>query len=329
LSHRIDLQNDEWYVGLAEISFPPISPTRKVREERDDDGSLEEASENTPVVIDNPTPTSRVAVDIPPKDNRTRTEEGLVRGDEEVINVKLQDGSYFTIPIGTYNSIAAAFARPFVSSSSQEKTFISNETIRYIEKLSVRINQSGVDERLYPRSLQILANGVKYSLLPGTYDSLTELFNKSLSGFSGARKEKIKNDLSLLSAVLIKLFNEDSTVTDDKIGETIDKARAEMNAGGGTRKREKRSISSPSANIYVYTDIIKPQLVGDTLSRCIRILNINIGEYQTFNPIYYFPVEKNNIESVEILLADKLGEPISFHSGEQSSIVVLHFIKKN
>ncbi|KAG8236331.1 hypothetical protein J437_LFUL010465 [Ladona fulva] len=81
-------------------------------------------------------------------------------------------------------------------------------------------------------------------------------------------------------------------------------------------------------NVYVYTDIIKPQIVGDTLARCLRVLNTKLGLHQTFNQIYYFPVEKKNIEVIECMLANKLGETVPFHDGEQSSIVVLHFYKK-
>ena len=94
-------------------------------------------------------------------------------------------------------------------------------------------------------------------------------------------------------------------------------------------------LATPSGGftaMYVYTDIIQEQFVGDynaTLLRTIPIQGRKHGDpinSNIFNTIYYMPVSKRLINTIEIKLADDGGAPVVFTEGKV--IVVLHFRRK-
>ena len=84
--------------------------------------------------------------------------------------------------------------------------------------------------------------------------------------------------------------------------------------------------------MYVYTDIIQELFVDDynaTLLRTIPIQSRKHGDpinSNVFNKIYYMPVSKQLINTIEIKLADDSGAPVAFTEG--NVIVVLHFRRK-
>ena len=84
-------------------------------------------------------------------------------------------------------------------------------------------------------------------------------------------------------------------------------------------------------SIYVYSDIINYQLVGDTEAPLFGTVPILGNRDQiityVFNPTYYYPVSRANISEIEIQLNTENGDPFPF---TQTSKVVLrlHFRKK-
>lgn len=81
-------------------------------------------------------------------------------------------------------------------------------------------------------------------------------------------------------------------------------------------------------DIFIYTDIVRPQYVGDSRVRLLRVIPNN-NNHHIFEKLYYIPVEKNNIQNIEILLAHKTGTLVPFVSSRNPTIVVLHFKKQN
>ena len=82
-------------------------------------------------------------------------------------------------------------------------------------------------------------------------------------------------------------------------------------------------------HIFIYTDIIEHQIVGDSMVPLLRMVNIN-GEKgtavtQVFRP-YYVPLSRFEFDTIEILLCNEFGEEIIFDKGQ--SVVTLHFRKK-
>jgi hypothetical protein len=83
------------------------------------------------------------------------------------------------------------------------------------------------------------------------------------------------------------------------------------------------------SSLYLYTDIIEHQFVGDTFAPLLRTIavpnNLRYGDNISHNYIqpHYIPVTRNNIDNIEIDLRSDTGELIQFASGK--IIVKLHF----
>jgi len=81
-------------------------------------------------------------------------------------------------------------------------------------------------------------------------------------------------------------------------------------------------------SIYIYSDIIKYQFVGDAKVPLLGVLPVQgvDGEqqYWSFNPPYYIPVAISTLSSVNIHLADDKGDEIPFF-GDGKVVARLHF----
>lgn len=81
--------------------------------------------------------------------------------------------------------------------------------------------------------------------------------------------------------------------------------------------------------MYVYLDAIQEQFVGDFTAPLLRIVNVinrnqeEIVHSETFNKIYYLPVSKRYISTLEVRIADDSGESVAFKEGKV--ILILHF----
>lgn len=76
------------------------------------------------------------------------------------------------------------------------------------------------------------------------------------------------------------------------------------------------------SHMYVYCDLVEPQLVGDTVASLIKIVNIDAKNYTYgahnivhFNDPHYVPIMKSSFESVEIDLRNSTGQHLPFHFG--------------
>jgi hypothetical protein len=101
----------------------------------------------------------------------------------------------------------------------------------------------------------------------------------------------------------------------------------------GVWEAEHRMDLNVSVNaLYVYCDIVKSSVVGDTYSKLLRVVNIPRSDFgDNLQRIYeqplYFPLEKREFESIEIDVKDDAGETLKFDGGRITSI--LHFRKSN
>lgn len=87
-------------------------------------------------------------------------------------------------------------------------------------------------------------------------------------------------------------------------------------------------LSGGIYHIFVYSDIVLPQMVGNSLVPLLRIVSISGEEgkavTETFRP-YYLPISKLEFDTVQIVLCNEFGEEIEFEKGQ--AIVTLHFKK--
>jgi hypothetical protein len=86
-------------------------------------------------------------------------------------------------------------------------------------------------------------------------------------------------------------------------------------------------------SFYIYTDIITHQCIGDVNAKVLRVVALDYqygNKSQYVNKIYdvphYVPLERNNIETINITLKDSTGQNVSFESGK--IVVKLHFRKR-
>ena len=81
--------------------------------------------------------------------------------------------------------------------------------------------------------------------------------------------------------------------------------------------------------VYVYTDVIKPNLVGDSYARLSTTLHFpSKTGYHRFDYPLYSSVEQSFIESIAIRLVTKTGQDVAFHNSAIPRLVILQF-KKN
>jgi len=80
--------------------------------------------------------------------------------------------------------------------------------------------------------------------------------------------------------------------------------------------------------IYVYTDIIRRNLVGDSYVRLLTSLHFPPATgYHRFNYPMYTPVAQSFIESIAIRLVTKTGKNVVFEDNDIPCLVILHFKK--
>lgn len=82
--------------------------------------------------------------------------------------------------------------------------------------------------------------------------------------------------------------------------------------------------------LYIYTDIIAAQIVGDSNVPLLRAVPIDIKEsstvYEIFIHPYYMPLVKHSFDTIEINIRTSTGELVPFEGGLLNK--TLHFRKK-
>ena len=81
------------------------------------------------------------------------------------------------------------------------------------------------------------------------------------------------------------------------------------------------------STIYVYCNIVQPQIVGDTNAQLLKSIPVEgtFGDIitKTFTNIQYVPIQRRSFEDVEVLLRSDTGNPVPFERGKV--VTTLHF----
>jgi|GEM_PF-3108127 len=89
-------------------------------------------------------------------------------------------------------------------------------------------------------------------------------------------------------------------------------------------------MSGRKYHLFVYTDIIEPQIVGNTMVPMLRMINLKgkSGDAvtETFENPYYLRLNRCCIENISIVICDEFGEEVPFERGQVT--VTLNFRKK-
>lgn len=84
------------------------------------------------------------------------------------------------------------------------------------------------------------------------------------------------------------------------------------------------------SQLFIYSDIIQPQIVGDVMAFLLRIIPLDPSKYtygaykmNTFSPAHYVPVMRREFDIIEIDIRTSIGERVPFQFGTSS--IKLHF----
>jgi len=80
--------------------------------------------------------------------------------------------------------------------------------------------------------------------------------------------------------------------------------------------------------VYVYSDIVEENLIGDTSAQCLRVCTLPTKQFGEtinlqFDTPHYVPVSSRSFQTIRISLKDSTNEKIKFQFGD--TLVKLHF----
>lgn len=234
-------------------------------------------------------------------------------------------------------------------SNSSSKYFLNNDPAHYTTQLARRIDLMGLWEVAlveihYPgnfenvtqegNTVSVESDGVWSTsvIRTGAYNDINTLLQQINVGVGVAGLFTYDKSTSLIS---FHLFN-DSIKATTKI-RLPDSLMLQLGYEPGVNIMESPNASKqPDVmkgvpnNMFVYCDIVEPQLLGDVMASVLRVVNTRSDKLQygrSFTQIFqapmYVPVLKRQFNSIEINLRDSTGYYIPFAFGLSS--VVLHF----
>lgn len=92
------------------------------------------------------------------------------------------------------------------------------------------------------------------------------------------------------------------------------------------------NLNSNSDKMFIYSDIIEYNLLGNLEAPILRIVPLNKGStanqvHKEFVHKHYLPIAKSSFDEIKIVIRGETGIPIYFASGK--TILKLHFKEKN
>ena len=231
-------------------------------------------------------------------------------------------------------------------SNASLNEFPNNKTTSYRVKLPQSIDLEGVWEVglysiSYPNTWYTLQKGVDTHLFYGDgtglfqqaimdygyYQSMPELIKAANKALSRNVSDNIKLTYNALTGkVTVQIKNGFQFAAMKPLSIIL--------GFGGKDVMLKKTTESPYvadltavSTIYVYCDIVQPQIVGDKSAQLLKSIPAEgtFGDIitKTFTNIQYVPIQKKLFEDVEILLRSDTGDPVPFERGKV--VTTLHF----
>lgn len=89
------------------------------------------------------------------------------------------------------------------------------------------------------------------------------------------------------------------------------------------------NLGLPS-QLFIYSDIVQPQIVGDVMTPLLRIVSLDPMKYtygafkmNVFSPAHYLPVMRREFDVIEIDIRTNIGDRVPFQFG--TACIKLHF----
>ena len=96
---------------------------------------------------------------------------------------------------------------------------------------------------------------------------------------------------------------------------------------------EGTNVADPNYDLkllYIYSDIIEPQIVGHTVAPLLRVITVKGKDgdmiHETFDRPHYLPISRKNFQTIETVIRTHTGNLVPFERGQL--IVKLHFRQK-
>lgn len=167
----------------------------------------------------------------------------------------------------------------------------------------------------------------RYPIPVGYYNSIQQI----LEAMSDTVESNTKRDLVLTyNSVTRRVTVEVNNNLEILFGDGLALLLGFDNETSITKRTKSPRVASLAAgfhSLYVYTDVVEAQLVGDTRVPLLRIVNIEGEDGQiitrTFQNPFYMPVSRKFIERVQCNIKDDTNQLVPFESGKL--IITLHF----
>jgi hypothetical protein len=236
-------------------------------------------------------------------------------------------------------------------SNTSSDIFPDNKTTSYRVKLPQAINLSGEWEVglysiNYPRTWYTLSNKnfdthiytsdqsglFSVTIIDyGFYETMSDSVQSVNNTLAKAWSDNIKLTFNVRTEkVTVHLKNKHQLIVTDRMSIVL--------GFGGKETKIVKTTTSPYAAdlhgfmaIYVYCDIVQPQIVGNTSVKLLKSIPVQgkLGDVitKTFTNIQYVPVQTKSFEDVEIVLRNDTGDPVPFERGKV--IATLHFRQRS
>lgn len=172
------------------------------------------------------------------------------------------------------------------------------------------------------------AQGAAFVIPDINYSSIITLLNEISKGLEDLQNETITVTLLKETNRVEVDIKSGSLLISSAVSQALG-FRGNRSIDSSTLAMEPPKAWNGMSHIFIYSDIIEPQVVGNSLVPLLRMVNI-VGEEgqiitQTFRP-FYFPVQRTDFDTVSILLCNEYGEEIQFQGG--IAAVIVHFRKR-
>ena len=243
--------------------------------------------------------------------------------------------------------MASQFYLTLPSNSSMEY-FPANTLTNFKTKLAQPIELTGewevaLSEFQYPRSWYNLRKGLDshiyhrsggegYFLSSGVPHGYYRSVKEFVSAVNKTLKTNVNGDIwftynQLTRKMTVHVKNKAKLFLSDRFASMVGFDEKELEIAKNTEAPLPVDLEAGFHTMYLYTDIVEPQLVGDSKVSLLKVVKCS-GEFGenvnvSFPNLQYVPVSVKSFETIEIDIKDDTQEKVPFEFGKV--IVTLHF----
>lgn len=170
----------------------------------------------------------------------------------------------------------------------------------------------------------------------GLYSSMEHLIKEMQQRVSEAVGKKKQNDIKILYSksskkIYIRLVKRGGALKiSPKLREIFGLTQDFILARAWIKSAHPVQLHKGTEGIFIYCDLVQPRPVGDVMVPLLRIVPAGDRNTDVVHHIFekpnYIPLSRFQFNTVEILLTNDIGTPLSFDLGK--TVVTLHFRRR-